>query len=159
MNLPLISNSPNPHTPQRLTWQVFSQTGEVVWSTSKEAPLWTWWPSLTPDICALIAGLDTWDIPGLTSEETRRRPRHRQDLPPSGFEGISVWGDSPRSHSGTGCENLFNVQMLLLFMFAPGMGDHEARKKDAGGWIIIIAQHGDVRLLEIPIGALLPPGT
>lgn len=81
-HLPPISSS-NPHAPQRLTWQVLSQTGDIIWSTTKENPLWAWWPSLTPDICALVAGLDNWDIPTLTSEEARR-----------------YWPSSPRPFGG-----------------------------------------------------------
>lgn len=63
---PLLLNS-NPHAPQRLEWQVLSATGDVVWSTTHTAPPWTWWPSLTPDICQLAARLETWDIPTITS--------------------------------------------------------------------------------------------
>jgi hypothetical protein len=59
----------NPHQTMTLTWQVQSQTGDIVWSTTKVAPLGTWWPPLFPEICALIAGLDFWNIPVLTHEE------------------------------------------------------------------------------------------
>nr|AAA69474.1 envelope protein [Gibbon ape leukemia virus] len=52
----------NPHQPMTLTWQVLSQTGEVVWYSKAVQPL-TWWPSLKPDVCALAAGLESWDIP------------------------------------------------------------------------------------------------
>lgn len=62
MDLRLISSS-NPNTPQRLTWQVLSQTGDTVLSTSTDALPGTWWPDLVLDLCYLIAGLDTWDIP------------------------------------------------------------------------------------------------
>uniref|UniRef100_A0A8D2D053 Envelope protein n=1 Tax=Sciurus vulgaris TaxID=55149 RepID=A0A8D2D053_SCIVU len=99
MHLPPIS-SPNPHAPQRLTWQVLSQTGDIIWSTTREKPLWAWWPSLTPDTCALVAGLDNWDIPTLTSEEARRH-----------------WPTSPRTCGGIdhyycaawGCETTGNT--------------------------------------------------
>ena len=49
-----------------LTWQVLSQTVDMVRSTSKVTSPGTWWPSLFPDICVLIVGLDSWDIPELT---------------------------------------------------------------------------------------------
>lgn len=52
----------NSHAPQNLTWQVISQTGDVVWSISKTAPPWTWWPTVTPDVCHLVVGLDSWDV-------------------------------------------------------------------------------------------------
>lgn len=55
----------NPHAPQKLTWQVSSINGEVIWSTSKIAPPFIWWPTLTPDFCQLVAGMDKWDIPTL----------------------------------------------------------------------------------------------
>lgn len=63
LNLPQLSDASNPNAPQRLTWQVLSQTGEVVWSISKVAPPGTWWPDMTLDLCLLMAGLETWDIP------------------------------------------------------------------------------------------------
>lgn len=53
----------SPHSVKQLTWQILSQTGEVVWETSQQHTPYTWWPSLTPDFCQLAAGLDTWDIP------------------------------------------------------------------------------------------------
>lgn len=53
MNLPLISSTP--HVPKKLTWRVTSpHTGLTAWSTTNIAPLGTWWPSLTPDICAMV---------------------------------------------------------------------------------------------------------
>nr|BAN83909.1 restriction factor for feline retrovirus X [Felis catus]BAN83911.1 restriction factor for feline retrovirus X [Felis catus] len=53
----------NPHQVYTLTWQVYSQSGEVVWEVQGNHALNTWWPPLTPDFCQLAAGLDTWDIP------------------------------------------------------------------------------------------------
>lgn len=59
----------SPHVPKQLTWQVWSQTGEVVWSkTGLHAPN-NWWPNLTPDFCQLAAGLETWDIPDKSPNE------------------------------------------------------------------------------------------
>lgn len=59
-----------------LTWQVLSQTGEVVWAKETKQPPWTWWPTLSPDVCALAAGLETWDIPGsdVTASQKNVRP-------------------------------------------------------------------------------------
>lgn len=59
-----------------LTWQVLSQTGDVVWDTKAIQPPWTWWPSLEPDVCALAAGLESWDIPGsdLSASKNIRPP-------------------------------------------------------------------------------------
>lgn len=53
----------NPHAPMTLTWEVISQAGDTVWSTSKVVPPYTWLPLLFSEICALMAGLDAWDIP------------------------------------------------------------------------------------------------
>nr|AAC96084.1 envelope protein [Gibbon ape leukemia virus] len=62
----------NPHQPMTLTWQVLSQTGDVVWDTKAVQPPWTWWPTLKPDICALAAGLESWDIPGTDVSSSKR---------------------------------------------------------------------------------------
>nr|AAC80265.1 envelope protein [Gibbon ape leukemia virus] len=62
----------NPHQPVTLTWQVLSQTGDVVWDKKAVQPLWTWWPSLTPDVCALAAGLESWDIPESDVSSSKR---------------------------------------------------------------------------------------
>lgn len=59
----------NPHVPRKLTWQVLSQTGEVIWSTSQVAPPYMWWPTLTPDFCQLVADLDSWDIPNADPQD------------------------------------------------------------------------------------------
>lgn len=63
--LPLFSpiKGTSPHLPKQLTWQVLSQTGEVVWSITGLHTPGAWWPTLTPDFCQLAAGLDEWDIP------------------------------------------------------------------------------------------------
>nr|BAM33597.1 envelope polyprotein [Felis catus]BAM33602.1 envelope polyprotein [Felis catus] len=58
-----IAKEGNPHQVYTLTWQIYSQSGEVVWEVQGNHALNTWWPPLTPDFCQLAAGLDTWDIP------------------------------------------------------------------------------------------------
>lgn len=63
-SLTLSSSSlPNPHGPQKLTWEVVSPSGSVAWSTSDTRVPGTWWPSLHPDVCQIVLGLDTWDLP------------------------------------------------------------------------------------------------
>nr|P21415.2 RecName: Full=Envelope glycoprotein; AltName: Full=Env polyprotein; Contains: RecName: Full=Surface protein; Short=SU; AltName: Full=Glycoprotein 70; Short=gp70; Contains: RecName: Full=Transmembrane protein; Short=TM; AltName: Full=Envelope protein p15E; Contains: RecName: Full=R-peptide; AltName: Full=p2E; Flags: Precursor [Gibbon ape leukemia virus]AAC96083.1 envelope protein [Gibbon ape leukemia virus]ALV83304.1 envelope protein [Gibbon ape leukemia virus] len=62
----------NPHQPMTLTWQVLSQTGDVVWDTKAVQPPWTWWPTLKPDVCALAASLESWDIPGTDVSSSKR---------------------------------------------------------------------------------------
>lgn len=69
----LISSASSPHKPKKLTWKVASTTTrQVAWSITKIAPPGTWWPNLTPDICALVAGNPHWDIPESTVEESRQ---------------------------------------------------------------------------------------
>ena len=57
----------NPHTPIQQTWEVLNVEGDIVWFTTAVQPLWTWWPHLTPDICKLVAGSLTWDLPDHTN--------------------------------------------------------------------------------------------
>uniref|UniRef100_A0A5F9CM21 Envelope glycoprotein n=1 Tax=Oryctolagus cuniculus TaxID=9986 RepID=A0A5F9CM21_RABIT len=57
------SSLPIPHGPQRLTWEVISPSGSVVWSTSDTQVPGTWWPPLHPEVCQLVLGLETWDLP------------------------------------------------------------------------------------------------
>lgn len=78
----------NPHAPKKLTWQVLSAMGDVVWSVSNLAPEWTWWPHLTPDLCQLVAGLDTWDVP--TVDPREGPPICKFNIGISG--GIGGWG-------------------------------------------------------------------
>ena len=47
-----------------------------MWSISKATPLKTWWPSLHPDVCALVAGLDTWDIPNIPWKQAHLALNH-----------------------------------------------------------------------------------
>lgn len=53
----------NAHAPRKLTWEVISPSGSVAWSTSDIRIPGTWWPSLHPDVCQMVLGLDTWDLP------------------------------------------------------------------------------------------------
>ena len=50
-----------------MTWQVLSATG-IVWSTTEEHPPYIWWPDLVFDLCKLVVGLDSWDIPTLKTQ-------------------------------------------------------------------------------------------
>ncbi|CAO2598127.1 Envelope glycoprotein [Lemmus lemmus] len=70
----------SPHAPKQLTWQVLSQTEEVIWSITGLHPPGTWWPTLTPDFCQLAAGLENWDIPtgDPHSLKTQAGPRSQQ---------------------------------------------------------------------------------
>ena len=52
-----------------LTWQVLSQTRDIVWSTSKVTPLGTWWPDIALDLCLLMTRLETWDIPEVRPDD------------------------------------------------------------------------------------------
>ncbi|KAL6094307.1 hypothetical protein STEG23_014256 [Scotinomys teguina] len=54
--------SESPHQIKKLTWQVISQTGDVVWAITANHMPFSWWPNLTPNFCQLAAGLESWDI-------------------------------------------------------------------------------------------------
>ncbi|KAM4815224.1 uncharacterized protein RHO17_005265 [Thomomys bottae] len=56
--LPLLMASNSPYTPRNMTWQIRSQMGEIVWLTTGTHTPGTWWPSLTPDFCQLVAGIN-----------------------------------------------------------------------------------------------------
>lgn len=54
----------NPHAFKRIAWQVVSQTGQEVWQITRDTVPGTWLPDpLTPDLCDLTMGLESWDIP------------------------------------------------------------------------------------------------
>lgn len=53
----------NPHAPQQMAWEISNPMGQVVWKIHRTHTPGAWWPSLTPDLCQLFMGLDTWDIP------------------------------------------------------------------------------------------------
>lgn len=56
--------------PMTLTWEVISQTRDIIWNISKVAPPYTWWPPLLPDACALFANWDfAEEIPETASRE------------------------------------------------------------------------------------------
>ncbi|KAL6030103.1 hypothetical protein STEG23_037767, partial [Scotinomys teguina] len=54
--------SKSPHQIKKLTWQVISQKGDIVWAITANHTPFSWWPNLTPDFCQLAAGLESWDI-------------------------------------------------------------------------------------------------
>ena len=58
----------NPHNPTKVTWKVFSATGDVAWSTTEEHPPYIWWLDLVFDLCELVADLDSSDIPTLETQ-------------------------------------------------------------------------------------------
>lgn len=68
----------------QLIWQVYSQTGEIVWTTTAVHTPGTWWPDLTPDFCQLAAGIDWWDIPDQRPNQlsSNMAPKTQQDTIP-----------------------------------------------------------------------------
>lgn len=55
----------SPHLPQRLTWEVVAGAGDVIWSVTKIATPYTWWPDLFPDVCKLaFRAPANWDMEG-----------------------------------------------------------------------------------------------
>ena len=76
------NNDFNPHSPVQQVWEVLSEEGDVVWSTTATHPPWTWWPDMTPDICKLVAGLPTWD---LSDHDNLLNPPNEKQCVPSGI--------------------------------------------------------------------------
>lgn len=99
-----------------LTWEAISQAGDTVWSTSKPPPpLYTWCPPLFPEICALIDGLDAWDIPEESHETVpqdeviyHKQPYH-QGLSSQGKYIADIPGCSSRSQQRRLCQEPFYV--------------------------------------------------
>lgn len=58
---------------------MLNEEGDTVWSTTAVQPPWTWWPDLTPDICKLVAGSLTWDLPDHT--DLHKPPPDKQCVP------------------------------------------------------------------------------
>ncbi|XP_069396461.1 uncharacterized protein [Delphinus delphis] len=109
--LPLLTVSDfSPHLPQRLTWQVISQTGDVTWSISHTAPPWTWWPDLFPDVCKLAIGAPYWDLEGY----------YDQHNAPSELL-------TRADYSGEGCKNQVRRSWLRTLSFYVCPGFHRPR--------------------------------
>ena len=92
----------NTHTPIQQTWQVLGEEGNIVWATTAVHPPWTWWPDLTPDICKLVAGSLTWDLPNHT--DLNDPPPEERCVPSGmgarmGIRGISTDRKSTRLNS------------------------------------------------------------
>lgn len=140
----------NPHTPMKLTWQVMSQTGDIVWSiTSIHAPL-TWWPPLTPSLCDLIAGLENWDIPDYTwnkrptldNEEQLYSMKKKRSL----HTGITSTGQYIADVPGCVALDLLSVSLFnLIFMHVHEMAETEPWPANVEDGIVFIAKHGDVK--------------
>lgn len=113
---PALGDS-SPHVPRQLTWQVFSQAGEVVWSTTGTYPLHTWWPTLNPDLCQLTLGAPwPWDLEGYY--DTSQPPNQPS---PRGRLGLDPWG---------GCSTSDRRAMLSTLAFYVCPGFHRQRSLD-----------------------------
>ena len=66
--LPSSAVAPYPHNPTKVTWQVFSATGDVAWSTTEEHLPHIWWLDLVFDLCKLAVSIDSWDISTLATQ-------------------------------------------------------------------------------------------
>nr|KAF6379085.1 hypothetical protein mMyoMyo1_009929 [Myotis myotis]KAF6379125.1 hypothetical protein mMyoMyo1_009956 [Myotis myotis] len=123
LSLPLISS--NPHAPKRLTWRVMSpHTGQTAWSTTSVAPPGTWWPDLTPDLCAMAAGHTLWDIPKLSIDDTKKTiqgPRR----PTGAREGSWV------ADAGL-CRNQQTRERLSRTLFYVCPKDRQGHRKNCG---------------------------
>lgn len=74
----------SPHQVHTLTWQIQSQSGEIVWEIQGTHALNTWWPTLTPDFCQLAVGLDSCDI----ADADPTKPLETTREPTSGGQGV-----------------------------------------------------------------------
>ena len=106
-----------------LTWQVLSQAGDPIWSISKVAPPWTWWPSLYPDICKLAFGAPAnWDMEGYSDPDMKA-----PNVPsPPGRYGLDPWG-------GCGHPSRRSQLRTLPFYICPGFHRAVALNPTCGG--------------------------
>lgn len=109
----------SPPIPKELTWQVFSQTGDMVWSITGFYPPGTWWPNLSPDFCQLAAALNTWDIAAYKHNQLTLKME-----PTSGGDGME------------GCSNLVRRCLLAAtdFYVCPRDGRNQATAHWCGGY-------------------------
>nr|KAF6314921.1 hypothetical protein mMyoMyo1_008696 [Myotis myotis]KAF6319741.1 hypothetical protein mMyoMyo1_008480 [Myotis myotis]KAF6319788.1 hypothetical protein mMyoMyo1_008525 [Myotis myotis]KAF6324902.1 hypothetical protein mMyoMyo1_008353 [Myotis myotis]KAF6349116.1 hypothetical protein mMyoMyo1_011672 [Myotis myotis] len=120
LSLPLISS--NPHAPKRLTWRVMSpHTGQTAWSVTNIAPKGTWWPDLTPDLCAMAAGYRLWDLPERTVEETK-----------AGIETRAYIGKGRDLQFGVHCSYLGARERLTMTQFYVCPKDRQGHRKNCG---------------------------
>lgn len=115
LNLLPISSSRvpiSPHVPKKLTWQVLSGTGEIVYQVTDIKPSGTWWPPLTPDICALAVGNKNWELGkrGTTLQQSRVGTSITYDLRPA-------WRGPQSRLKGIHCNNSERRSELQTFPF------------------------------------------
>ncbi|XP_036054424.1 uncharacterized protein LOC118590776 [Onychomys torridus] len=117
----------SPHQVKRLIWQVISQTGETIWSTTANHAPHTWWPPLTPDICQLVAGLDAWDIAHLSHSDFPVRTA--RSIRPGGGRGHLP-------QRGPGCINADTRCSLSTYDFyvCPRDGRNRNEARRCGGY-------------------------
>ena len=87
----VTDGKPNPNTYQvfNYTWQVLSQAGDPIWSISKVAAPWTWWPTLYSVLCKLAFGAPAnWDMEGYY-DPNMKAP---SEPSPLGRLGLDPWG-------------------------------------------------------------------
>lgn len=145
--LPVLTN---PHVPKTLVWGVLNPLGQAVWKTSPhEGTPGTWWPSLTPDICQLAIGLDTWDIP--YQEDPARIPRI------SSLKGVPQ--DVPNFGTTLGCSSpplRYRLRYQNFYVCPQGGRSQQLASRCPRACTV---RHGAVKLRETPIGNPPPHGT
>lgn len=112
----------SPHTIYSLTWQIISQTGEVVWKKTGQHALNTWWPPLTPDFCQLAAGLDTWDVP-------IEDPTNSEDNLPRARRATMEVSSSGHIQTSPGCGDSWAKDRLASLDFYVCPRDDRSRDK------------------------------
>uniref|UniRef100_A0A8C6CUE7 Envelope glycoprotein n=1 Tax=Moschus moschiferus TaxID=68415 RepID=A0A8C6CUE7_MOSMO len=112
----------NPHAPKQLTWQVLTSGGDVIWSTTKTAPVGSWWPNLYPDLCKLALGAPhPWDLEGYF--DTSKAPQKESPL---GRLGLDPWG-------GCGTPDRRAMLSTLPFYVCPGYHRDRRLNPQCGG--------------------------
>lgn len=119
--LPLYSVNFNPHQPHNLTWQVINGVGDVIWSQSKYAIPYTWWPNLFPDICKMSIGVSSWDLEGHSDAE-----KASSSCTEEWAHRTNPWGGCCNSH----WRSLLRTQS---FYVCPGFHRYQALDSKCGG--------------------------
>ncbi|XP_055469815.1 phosphatidylcholine:ceramide cholinephosphotransferase 1 isoform X1 [Psammomys obesus] len=115
----------SPHQPKLLTWEVTNQRHIIIWSVSKIAPPFTWWPDLYPDLCKMALGAPAnWDLqshldPNVVPGDSRRGSFSER-------RGLDPWG-------GCGTTNHRSMLRVLTFYVCPGPHQQPKLVNKCGG--------------------------
>ena len=133
---------------------MLGEEGNIVWATTAVHPPWTWWPDLTPDICKLVAGSLTWDLPDHTD---------LNDLPPAvcpEWDREHVWVRGISTELILERQNsMFALVRVRAEAFDRSVEGHQGLFFFFCFLFVYFAINGDVKQQDMPIGTLPLPGT